>query len=468
MSTDAKLLTENWGEAKDVLLEGLDNAKRKIVAPLLENQRKYMLKETAAAGSVQAHDIANFRQSLLPIVRRVIPGTIGTEIVGVQPMTGPVGLVYSLRYTYQEAVTHTPGASPFGGYDLVDGDEVFGNSKLLRAFYSGNTGSAQDAGASGLGSTGQAGTADIDAATADGDGWESASDSTTYSTGTMALNNTVNIGGTLLGGSNSFIEGSGGRKMGLEVLSQAVQAGARKLQAGWTLEAMQDLDSQHGLDLESEMTKAMSAHIVQEIDAEIISDLLALAGTTRAYDHADTDGPTYAPAFIGDRFANLGGVINEVANEIGRKTRRGSGNWIVVSPMIVSVLQTAGKSVFAPAIEGSFEGPNDTKLVGTLNGKIKVYSYLWNAEQPGVSTPAGDATILVGYKGGNGESDCGYFYAPYVPLMSTGVIMNPVTTQPMISLMTRYGKVALTDSTISLGNSADYYGKINVVNLDFV
>jgi hypothetical protein len=256
--------------------------------------------------------------------------------------------------------------------------------------------------------------------------------------------------------------------MGLEVLSQAVQAGARKLQAGWTLEAMQDLDNQHGLDLESEMTKAMSAHIVQEIDAEIISDLLALAGTVRAYDHSATAGPTYAPAFVGDRFANLQGTINEVANEIGRKTRRGTGNWIVVSPMMVSVLQTAAKAVFAPAIEGSFEGPNDTKLVGTLNGKIKVYSYLWNAETPGTTSPAGDSTILVGYKGGNGESDAGYFYAPYVPLMSTGVIMNPVTTQPMISLMTRYGKVALTDPTISLGNSADYYGKINVVNLEFV
>lgn len=471
MSKDLNLLTENWDEARDVLLEGLTPQKRKIVQPLLENQRKYMLAETAATGSVQAHDIANFRQALLPIVRRVIPGTIGTELVGVQPLTGPVGLVYSLRYTYNEDVTHDPSKSPFGGYDIAAGDEVFGNSKLLRAFYSGNTGGAQDPGASGMSHAGADGTSapdDIDAATADGDAWESSEDSTSYSTGTMALNNTVNIGGTLLGGSNSFIEGSGGRKMGLEVLSQAVQAGARKLQAGWTLEAMQDLDSQHGLDLESEMTKAMSAHIVQEIDAEIISDLLALAGTVRTYDHAATDGPTYAPAFVGDRFANLQATINEVANEIGRKTRRGVGNWIVVSPMIVSVLQTAGKAVFAPAVEGSFEGPNDTKLVGTLNGSVKVYSYLWNAEQPGSSAPAGNATVLVGYKGGNGESDAGYFYAPYVPLMSTGVIMNPVTTQPMISLMTRYGKVALTDPTISLGNSADYYGKINVTNLEFV
>lgn len=472
MSNDLnKQLNENWEETREVLLDGLAPNKRKIVEPLLENQRKYLLSETAATGSVQAHDIANFRQSLMPIVRRVIPGTIATELVGVQPMSGPVGLVYSLRYTYKEAVTHDPSKSPFGGFDLADGDEAFGNAKLLRAFYSGNTGAAQDPGASGMDAAGADGTsapANIDAATADGDAWNSSLDSTTYSTGTMDLNSTVNVGGTLLGGSGSFIEGSGGRKMGLEVVSQAVQAGSRKLQSGWTLEAMQDLDSQHGLDIESEMTKGMSAHIVQEIDAEIISDLLALAGTVRAYDHAATDGPAYAPAFIGDRFANLGATINEVANEIGRKTRVGVGNWIVVSPMIVSVLQSAAKSVFAPAIEGSFEGPNDTKLVGTLNGSIKVYSYLWNAEQPGTSAPNGTAQILVGYKGGNGESQAGYFYAPYVPLMSTGVIMNPVTTQPTVSMMTRYGKVALTDTDISLGNSADYYGKINVTNLEFV
>jgi hypothetical protein len=474
MSDKKDFLTENWGEAKEVLLDGLSHNQRKIVSPLLENQRNYMLKETAASGSIQAHDVANFRQALLPVVRRVIPGSMATEIVGVQPMSGPVGLVYSMRYTYNEDVTHDPSKSPFGGFDIVDGDEAFGNSKLLRAFYSGNTGSAQDAGASGMDAAGADGTsapADIDAATADGDAWESSAggDYATGGTdGTMDLNNSVNVAGTLLGGSGSFIEGSGGRKMGLELLSQAVQAGSRKLQAGWTLEAMQDLDSQHGLDIESEMTRGMSAHITQEIDAEVLSDLLALAGTVRTYDHAATLGPNYAPAFVGDRFANLQGTINEVANEIGRKIRVGVANWIVVSPMIVSALQTASKAVFAPAVEGSFEGPNDTKLVGTLNGSVKVYSYLWNAEQPGASSPAGDAQILVGYKGGNGESQAGYFYAPYIPLMSTGVVMNPVTTQPMVSLMTRYGKVALTDPTISLGNSADYYGKINVSNLQFL
>lgn len=471
MSQD-KLLTEHWDVTKDNLLDGLTESKKSIVGKVLDNQRDYLLKESAAAGSVQGHDIAGFRKTLLPMIRRIIPGTIATEIVGVQPMAGPVGLIYTLRYKYEEDMQHNAAASQFGGYDIDAGDEAFGNDKPIRQFYAGNTGSAQAPGASGLAHAGADGTSapnDIDAATGEGGAWESSQDVTTYGSGTSDFSGySVPVGGTMLGGSGSYIEGSGGRKMSLEVVSQAVEAGSRKLQAGWTVEAMQDMNSQHGLDIESEMTKALSAEIVQEIDAEVINDLLALAGTVRTFDFAQSSGPAYAPAFVGDRFANLGVRINEVANVIARKTRRGAGNFIVVSPMIVSVLQSAAKAVFAPAVEGDFKGPNNVELAGTLNGRIKVYNYLWNQAEPGSSSPAGDDKILVGYKGGNGEVDTGYWYAPYVPLMSSGVVVNPVTFQPVVSLMTRYGKVALTDPSTSLGNSADYYSKINCVNLEFL
>lgn len=465
---DIKMLNEQWGETKSTLLEGLKGETKIIVGKLLENQKNMILSETAAGGSVQASDIANFRKAVLPMIRRIIPGTIATELVGVQPMSGPVGLVFTLRYKYQEAMTHNDSNSVFGGFDIAAGDEAFGNAAPIRQFYAGNTGAAQPAGRSGLGSAANA-EPNIDQATGSGNAWPATQDSTTYSTGTVNYGPySVNVGGTLLGGSGSFLEGSGGRKMGLQIMTQAVEAGSRKLQAGWTIEAMQDLNSQHGMDLETEMTKALSAEIVQEIDAEIINDLFGLAGTVRTFDFSSTDGPNYAPAFVGDRFANLGVRINEVANVIARKTRRGTGNFIVVSPMIVSVLQSAAKAVFAPAVEGSFKGPNNTMLVGTLNGQIKVYSYLWNQAAPGASSPAGSDKILVGYKGGNGENDAGYFYCPYIPLMSTGTVVNPVTMQPAVSLMTRYGKVAFTDPNISLGNSPDYYGKINVINLDFV
>lgn len=488
---------ENWNETKAALLEGLSADKKAVVAPLLENQKNYILNENAVTGSTQAHDIAGFRKILIPMIRRVIPGTIGTEIVGVQPMSGPVSLVYTLRYRYAEAVTATSHPNPFGlPGAIASGDEIFGNSSPIRQWYSGGAGDGagsptaaadgQPAGASGLSFVDDSGddTQGIDNATATGAAWPSslpAWDTSKFGPYTEgSIPGHPGHAGSLFGGSGSFIEGSGGRKLTLDVVSQAVEAGSRKLQAGWTIEAMQDLNAQHGLDLESELSRGLSAEIVQEMDQEIITDLLALAGTVETFDgrgagvYGGSAGTgDYRPAYIGDRLANLGVLINRVANEIGRKTRRGSGNFIVVSPMIVSVLQSAAKSVFAPAVEGSFKGPNNTELVGTLNGRIKVYNYLWNQAGAGISlgsgTPAAvDDVVLVGYKGGNGETDAGYFHCPYIPLMSSGVVINPVTFQPVISLMTRYGKAVFTRAETSLGNSADYYGKVNVSDLDLL
>lgn len=474
-------LFENWSDVKDTLLDGLPPQQQQIVGQLLENQKGHILAETAAAGATAAHDIAGFRKILIPMIRRIIPGTIATEIVGVQPMTGPVGLVYTMRYKYGEAVTVPAAGTPGNPWTANGSDgtiaadaEMFGNNPVLRQFYSGAAGTvggtpnAQVAGASGIGAFDTPTT--IDGAASRG-AWPSSIPATNTSFyGPYPASGVDPIGqayaGRLYGGSGSFIEGSGGRRVKLEVVSQAVEAGTRKLQAGWTVEAMQDLKSQHGLDLESELSQVISAEIVQEIDSEILSDLLALAGTVATYDYATIGlGPNYQPAYLGDRFANLGIVINAVANEIARKTRRGAANFIVCSPMVVSILQSAAKSVFAPAVSGSFKGPNNTMLVGTLNGTIKVYSYLWN-QVSGLGAAVND-TILVGYKGGNGETDTGYFYCPYIPLMSSGVIVNPVTFQPVVSMMTRYGKTAFTQTQTSLGNSADYYGKISVANFQF-
>lgn len=475
-------LFENWSEVKEALLDGLSSESRGLVGTLMENQKQHILNETAAAGSVSAHDVAGFRKIVIPMIRRIIPGTIATELVGVQAMQGPVGMVYTMRYRYGESVT-VPAAGTAGNPwtantsdgTITAGDEMFGNNPVLRQFYSGAAGAAvgtplaQPAGASGI--TNAAGDeADIQGAASRG-AWPSSLPAYNSSLfGPYPAGGVDAIGrqhaGRLYGGSGSFIEGSGGRTVKLEVVSQAVEAGSRKLQAGWTIEAMQDLKSQHGLDLESELTQVISAEIVQEIDSEILSDLIALAGTVGTFDYNTIGlGPQYQPAYLGDRFANLGVIINAVANEIARKTRRGAANWIVVSPMVVSILQSASKSVFAPAVAGSFKGPNNSMLVGTLNGTIKVYSYLWN-QVSGLAASTSDV-VLVGYKGGNGETDSGYFYCPYVPLMSSGTVINPVTMQPVVSLMTRYGKTAFTQTETSLGNSADYYGKINVTNFQF-
>ena len=408
-------LFENWQETKETLLEGLAENKRKILAPVLENQMQ-ALQETAAAGTTPAGAIGNFQKIVIPMIRRIIPGTIATELVGVQPMSGPVGLVYSLRFLFAEGVNGTPPAGQLDqGFTLGAGDEVFGNNSKTRRFYSTADAPVPAGGPAPGTSTGSA------AATSD-------------------------------------FEAFGGRAMTLEVLRQTVTAGSRKLQARWTPEAMQDLKASHGLDLEAEITASLSAAVVSEIDNEIINDLIALAGTTESFDMAGTF--TGVPNYVGDRHAVLGVLINKVANEIARKTRRGPANWIVVSPLVVSVLQSASKSVFAPAVGGSFEGPNNTKLVGTLNGSIKVYSYIYHDQ--------GTEPVLLGFKGGNGEMDSGYFYCPYVPLMASGPVTDPNTFNPHLSLMTRYGKATFTSTATSLGNSADYYGRISVANLSFV
>jgi len=464
-------ILKNWQETKGVLLQGLSPQLKETVGVLLENQKKAILSETAAAGSTATTDIAGFRKILIPMIRRIIPGTIATEIVGVQPMQGPVGLVYSMRYRYTEATAAVTNGDYLGlnnAEAFAAGDEAFGNkhqsgTHQLYRYYSGSVGSpnASISQTAGAGSMGIGGGDIVDGPQA-GNAW-----------GRNNVSTLDGVGFPRGAGGGASIEGSGGRKMTMEVVSQAVEAGSRKLQAGWSVEAMQDLNAQHGLDIENEMTTAISAEIVQEIDAEILTDLVALAGTVATYNGALPGAPGYyTPAYVGDRHANLAVMINYVANEIGRKTRRGAGNFLVVSPMVVSALQAASKSVFAPATQGSFKGPNNTMMVGTLNGSLKVYSYLWNSLQSsdivgGYTGAGGTDSVLVGYKGGNGETDSGYFYCPYIPLMSSGVVMNPQTYQPSMSFMTRYGKTTFTNRNYSLGNSADYYGKVNVTNMSF-
>lgn len=443
-----------WGEAKSALLENLDPSKARIVDIALENQRAYLLRETAGADVVSTGNIGNFQKIMMPMIRRIIPGTIGTEIVGVQPLTGPTGLIFSMRYVYKNAATTAEG----GSADVAVDDEAFGNTSAtapyagrMRRFYSGGV--------------------------------------TPGASGGLYNSVGVNVGGPFTpagafstasnplsgnGGDVIDMESFPGRSMGIQVLRQAVEAKTRKLQAKWSIEAMQDLSSQHGLDLEAEITQALSAEIVHEIDNEVVTDLIRLAGTTELFDMAGAF--TGVPHYIGDRHAVLGTLINKVANDIGAKTRRGMANFAVVNPQIVSVLQSAAKSVFAPAVSGSFEGPNNTKLVGTLNGAIKIYSFLFDASfgtvAAGSSNPGGASAssqiVLVGYKGGNGETDAGYFYCPYIPLMTSNTVVDPNTYNNQIAVMTRYGKATFTSSATSLANSADYYGKIVVNNLTFL
>jgi hypothetical protein len=179
-----------------------------------------------------------------------------------------------------------------------------------------------------------------------------------------------------------------------------------------------------------------------------------LAQTEFTYNQATVSGTA---TFVGDEHAALAVLVNRVANLIAQRTRRGAGNWAVVSPASLTVLQSATTSAFARTTEGTFEAPTNTKFVGTLNGAMRVF----------VDSYASDSTpVLVGYKGSS-EADAAAFYCPYIPLMSSGVVLDPTTFEPVVSFMTRYGYIELTNTASSFGNAGDYVGEIAVSNLSF-
>ena len=387
------LLESRWGETKDALLEGLQGSRRTTMGVILENTRK-MLSENATAGGTQAGNVATLNRVILPVIRRVMPTVIANEIVGVQPMTGPVAQIHTLRVRYADSVTDS---SPYAT-SANAGDEALSPFKIAVAYSGSNT-------------TGQA-------------------------TSTAAL------------------EGVAGNRINVQILKQVVEAKTRKLSARWTFEAAQDAQSMHGLDVEAEIMAALAQEITVEIDQEILGSLRALAATDYTFDQSAVSGTA---TFVGDEHAALAVLINRTANLIAQRTRRGAGNWAVVSPASLTVLQSATTSAFARTTEGTFEAPTNTKFVGTLNGAMKIY----------VDGYANDTqAVLVGYKGSS-EADAAAFYCPYIPLMSSGVVLDPTTFEPVVSFMTRYGYVELTNTASSLGNAGDYVGEIAVANLSF-
>jgi len=384
----ADVLFENWSATKDALVDGLTGNKKTVMETVLENT-KQQLSEAATVGSTSAGNIATLNKVILPVIRRVMPTVIANELVGVQPMTGPVGQIHTLRVRYAETFdSATAGDEALSPFQIANG-------------YSGNA------------------TTDRAEAT-------------------------------------SVLEGQAGRKLNIQVLKQTVEAKTRKLSARWTFEAAQDAQAMHGLDVEAEIMAALAQEITAEIDQEILASLRSLAGAaTATYDQSAVSGTA---TFVGDEHAALAVLINKAANDIAARTRRGAGNWMVISPSVLTVLQAATTSAFARTTEGPFEAPTNTKFVGTLNGSMRVY----------VNQYATDDNILIGYKGSN-ETDAAAFYCPYIPLMSSGTVLDPSTFEPVVSFMTRYGYVELSNQASSLGNAADYLNRIDVTtaNLSF-
>ena len=399
-----QLLESRWGETKEALLEGLNGSKRNSMSVILENTRKY-LKENASAGSTGSGNIATLNRVILPVIRRVMPTVIANELVGVQPMTGPVGQIHTLRVRYANTMTDNSAAAT----STQAGQEALSPFTIAQAYSSASS---------------------VTAGTVDP---------------------TQNI---YTGANTSVLEGSGGRQISVQILKQAVEAKTRKLQARWTFEAAQDAQAMHGIDVEAEIMAALAQEITAEIDQEILLSLRSLATTEYTYNQATVSGTA---TFVGDEHAALAVLINRVANLIAQRTRRGAGNYAVVSSASLTVLQSATTSAFARTTEGTFEAPTNTKFVGTLNGAMRVF----------VDSYASDTTpVLVGYKGSS-EADAPAFYCPYIPLMSSGVVLDPTTFEPVVSFMTRYGFIELTNTASSFGNAGDYVGEIAVSNLSF-
>ena len=386
-----KLFESKWAATKEALLEGLSGSRRESLGVVLENTRKQQLRETATAGGTGAGNIATLNKVMLPLIRRVMPTVIANEILGVQPMTGPVGQIHTLRVRYADTA---------GGAQA--GQEALGPFDLARG-YAGNELAGNLAGAA----------------------------------GTAAL------------------EGAAGNRLSIQILKETVEARTRKLSARWTFEAAQDAQSVHGIDIEAEIMQALAQEITVEIDQELINNLRVLSGAAPVtYDQTAVSGTA---TYVGDEHAALAVLINQQANLVAARTRRGAANWAVVSPQALTILQSATTSSFARTTEGTFEAPTNTKFVGTLNNSMKVYSDQYQAD---------DSPVLIGYKGPT-ETDAAAFYCPYIPLMSTGPVMDPTTFEPVVSFMTRYGYQELSNTANSLGNAADYLSQVGITSVTF-
>jgi hypothetical protein len=388
----ANILLENasaWGKMKKGLVSDIKSAsRRKITETVLENARRAVLQEHASLGATQASNVAVINKVMMPLIKRVMPTVMAHELVGVQPLTGPSGLITTMRVRY--ATT-----SPVDGTGIIRGQEAL-SPYLTGAWYSGNE-------------------------------------------------DTVNPGAA----DTAILEGVGGNEVNIEFVKQDVKAGTRRLKARFTLEAMQDAQSQYGANVEQELTSVLAQQIVVDIDQEILAKLRAIAGVERAtFDQRQVSGVATS---VVDEHAALAVMINKESNDIARRIRTASANWMVVSHTVLSLIQSACASQFAKTTEGTFEAPTNNKYVGTFNSTLKTY----------VNTYAADSDILIGYKGSD-EISAAAYYCPYIPVMSSGTVLDPNTFENVMALMTRYGFVAMTNPANGLGNAADYLARIKV------
>ena len=459
---DLKQLQEKWAPVleHESLPKIEDSHKRGVVAQLLENQEfaareeSQMLTEapTNAAGTggfgggaTPTGPVAGFDPVLISLIRRSMPKLIAYDIAGVQPMTGPTGLIFAMRTNY--GTQRDPQNAAFR--------EAFFNEP--NAGQSGGSGSSYDPGASSSANNDAEGT--NPAVLNDG------------SPGTYEL--TGDAQGMATATAESLGEsGTEFREMGFAIEKVTVTAKSRALKAEYSLELAQDLKAIHGLDAEQELSNILSTEILAEINREVVRTIYVNAVKGAINDTAtdgifDLDVDSNGRWSV-EKFKGLLFQIERDANAIGQETRRGKGNILITSADVASALGMAGVLDYAPALNGNNQltSVDDTSstFVGTLNGRIKVYV------DPYSANVADKHFYVAGYKG-TSPYDAGLFYCPYVPLQQVRAI-NPDTFQPKIGFKTRYGMVSnpfsqgLTQGSGALtANTNKYYRRVQVTNL---
>ena len=420
-NADANLM-EKWGPVLEH--EGApvinDRYKKAVTARLLENQEVALreeraqmegnfISEAAAANNVGAGNIGTFDPVLISLVRRAMPNLIAYDIAGVQPMSGPTGLIFAMKSKYTSQ----------GGTEALynEADTVFSGVSV-----------ASPAAAQGADPTGLQGVDDS----------ESPADNDITDEGAATIDNFgVGLGTAAaerLGVGDSG-DGSFG-EMAFEIEKATVTAKSRALKAEYTMELAQDLKAIHGLDAEGELANILSAEILAEINREVVRTLYSKAKfgakqesiTKKGVFHVGTDSDG---RWMVEKFKGLIMQLEREANVIAKETRRGKGNFVIVSSDVASALAAAGMLDYTPALSVDLE-VDDTgnTFAGLLNGRVKVY----------IDPYAVGDHVLVGYRGSN-PYDAGMFYCPYVPLTMVKAV-GENDFQPRMGFKTRYGMIA--------------------------
>jgi len=412
-----------------------DMHRRSVTAVVLENTERALREAnqyipqtlTEAPTNVTGADIDTFDPVLISLVRRAMPNLIAYDICGVQPMTGPTGLIFAMRSKYSNS--SNSGVENF--YNEV-------NTSFSTAVSGANTlGQKQVGGFPGNTTTGTANLAETGI----------------YNFGSGMSTATAES-------NNSFAE------MAFSIEKVTVTAKSRALKAEYSMELAQDLKAIHGLDAETELSNILSAEILAEINREVVRTINVTATrgasentTTAGRFDLDTDSNG---RWSVEKFKGLMFQVEREANQIAKATRRGKGNMIICSSDVASALQMAGVLDYAPALNSNNLNVDDTgnTFAGVLNGRMRVY----------VDPYATGNYMVVGYKGAS-AFDAGLFYCPYVPLQMVRAV-DPDTFQPKIGFKTRYGMVAnpyAEGATVGLGaltkDSNVYYRRILVDNL---